>query len=108
MSVQHSDSEISKAIYCLINVGLLALALFLNRRAYMVFGTLGVAGYLEHLAGEVFKDSLLFPFALSLIGVAIIVAGLLFYRSRHAIDRWLARNLPRPLAALRPPHARAA
>jgi hypothetical protein len=108
LSMLHSDGEISKAIYCVINVGLLALALFLNRRAYMVFGTLGVAGYLGHLAGEVFKDSLLFPFALSLIGVAIIAAGLLFYRSRHAIDRWLARNLPRPLAALRPPHARAA
>lgn len=108
MSMLNSNSELSKAIYCLINVGLLALSLFLHRRAYMVFGTLGVAGYLEHLASEVFKDSLLFPFALSLIGVAVIVAGLQFYRSRHAIDRWLASNLPQPLAALRPPHARAA
>ena len=108
MSMLDSHSELSKAIYCLINVGLLALSLFLNRRAYMVFGTLGVAGYLGHLAGQVFKDSLLFPFALSLIGVAVIVAGLLFYRSRRAIDLWLARSLPRPLAALRPPHARAA
>ncbi|HET7595138.1 MAG TPA: hypothetical protein VFK49_06760, partial [Stellaceae bacterium] len=59
MSMLNSNSELSKAIYCLINVGLLALSLFLHRRAYMVFGTLGVAGYLEHLAGEVFKDSLL-------------------------------------------------
>src|SRR6266852_3780512 len=108
LSMLDSNSEVSKAIYCLINVGLLALSLFLHRRAYMVFGTLGVAGYLGHLAGEVFKDSLLFPFALSMIGVAVIVAGLLYHRSRHAIDRWLARNLPRPLAALRPPHARAA
>ncbi len=108
MSMLDSDSELSKAIYCLINVGLLALSLFLQRRAYMVFGTLGVAGYLGHLAEEVFKDSLLFPFALSLIGVAIIVAGLLYYRSRHAIDRWLTYNLPRPLAMMRPPHARAA
>ncbi len=108
LSMLDSNSEVSKAIYCLINVGLLALSLFLHRRAYMVFGTLGVAGYLGHLAGEVFKDSLLFPFALSMIGVAVIVAGLLYHRRRHAIDRWLARTLPRPLAALRPPHARAA
>lgn len=108
MSMLDSDSELSKAIYCLINVGLLALSLFLGRRAYMAFGTLGVGGYLGHLAGDVFKDSLLFPFALSLIGVAIIAAGLLYYRRRHAIDRWLMHNLPRPLAMMRPPHARAA
>jgi hypothetical protein len=108
MSMLDSHSEVSKAIYCLINVGLLALSLFLHRRAYMVFGTLGVAGYLGHLADEVFKDSLLFPFALSLIGVAVIAAGLLFYHRRQAIDRWLAHNLPRPLTMMRPPHARAA
>ena len=108
MSMLDSDSEISKAIYCLINVGLLALSLFLQRRAYMVFGALGVAGYLGHLAEQVFKDSLLFPFALSLIGVAVIAAGLLYYRSRHRLDRWLAHNLPRSLTMMRPPHARAA
>lgn len=108
MSMLDSDSEVSKAIYCLINVGLLILSLFLQRRAYMVFGTFGIAGYLEHLAGVVFKDSLLFPFALSLIGVAVIATGLLYYRSRHAIDGWLAQNLPRALTMMRPPHARAA
>src|SRR5690348_3910874 len=68
MSLLDSNSELSKAFYCLINVCLLGLSLFLQRRAYMVFGTLGVAAYLGHLAGEVFKNSLLFPFALSLIG----------------------------------------
>jgi len=35
------------------------------------------AGYLGYLAGRVFKDSLLFPFALSLIGLAIIALGVL-------------------------------
>jgi len=99
---------VSKAFYCLINVVLLALSLFLQRRAYMIFGTLGVAAYLGHLASEVFKDSLLFPFALSLIGVAVIASGLLYYRHRHAIERWLTERLPGQVLALRPPHARPA
>ncbi len=108
MSLLDSDREWSKAFYGLISLGLIALSLFLQRRAYMVFGALGVAGYLGHLADKVFKDSLLFPFALSAIGIAVIAAGLLYYRRRGVIDRWLARSTPRPFAALRPAHARIA
>lgn len=85
---------------------LLLLALFLQRRAYAVFGALGVAGYLHHLASEVFADSLLYPFALSLIGLAVIAAGLLLYRHQAALERMLAERLPTALRRLRPAHAR--
>ncbi len=107
LSLLDSGSEATKAVYCLINVGLLVLSLFLQRRAYMVFGTLGVVAYFGHLAYDVFSDSLLFPFALSLIGVAVIVGGLLYYRRRSTIARLISRRMPRAIAALRPPHARA-
>ena len=49
--------------------------MFLGRRVYAVFGVIGIALYLGDLADKVFRDSLLFPFALSLIGVAVIAAG---------------------------------
>jgi hypothetical protein len=39
-----------------------------NACAYAVFGAFGITLYLGHLADVVFKDSLFFPFALSLIG----------------------------------------
>ena len=58
-----------------MNVALLFLSVFLGRRVYAVFGVIGIAIYLGDLADKVFKDSLLFPFALSLIGVAVIAAG---------------------------------
>jgi hypothetical protein len=48
----------------------------LSRRVFAVFGGLGVAGYLGYLASHLFRDSLLFPFALTLIGLAVIGAGL--------------------------------
>lgn len=106
LSLTNSGSELGKFVYCLINVGLLLLSVVLARRIYAVFGTLGIAGYLGHLASVVFKDSLLFPFALSAIGVAIIAAGLLYHRHQAAIAAWAARALPPALLRLRPAHAR--
>jgi len=106
LSLSNSGSEIGKLIYAVLNVGLLLLSILLGRRVYAVFGTLGIAGYFGHLARAVFQDSLLFPFALSLIGVAVIAAGLLYHRHQAAIADWIERNLPAGLRQLRPPHAR--
>jgi hypothetical protein len=105
LTSMESDSEIGAGLYALINVGLLGLALFLQRRAYAVFGTLGIAAYLHHLASEVFRDSLLYPFALSLLGLAVLGAGLWYHRHQAAIAAALQR-LPAGLQALRPAHAR--
>jgi hypothetical protein len=106
LSLIDSDSERAKAFYCLINVVLVALSLFLQRRAYAVFGALGILGYLHHLAYQVFRDSLLYPFALSLLGLAIIGAGLWLYRRRTVLDQAFERALPAGLQALRPAHTR--
>ena len=58
------------------------------------------------LADVVFKDSLLFPFALSLIGIAVIAAGLFYHRKQEAIATWLAAHLPEAVLRLRPGRAR--
>ncbi|HET8726292.1 MAG TPA: hypothetical protein VFO41_02170 [Alphaproteobacteria bacterium] len=106
LTLLDSGGELARAAYCLINMGLIGLSLFLSRRVYAVFGALGVALYLGHLAGEVFGDSLLFPFALSLVGLAVIVGGVILYRRRARLDAWLDRILPAAVRALRPDHAR--
>jgi hypothetical protein len=106
LTLLDSQSELSKASYCLINLVLLLLALFLERRAYAVFGALGIAVYLHHLAEEVFKDSLLYPFALSAIGALIITAGLWLHRRHATLAMLLDQRLPPALRALRPAHAR--
>ncbi len=106
LSSMNSDSELSKALYCLINIVLVLLSVFLQRRAYAVFGALGISFYLGHLADRIFKNSLLFPFALSFIGLLIIAAGLLYYRHRARITEWVDCSLPDALKRLRPAHAR--
>jgi len=106
LTAQHSEDEFGKAIYCFVNVALIFLGLFLMRRAYAVFGGVGVSLYLGHLAAEVFKDSILFPFALSGIGVLVIGAGLLFHRYGHKLEALFSRILPASLSEWRPVHAR--
>ncbi len=102
LSAQSSDSELSKFVYCLINLALIGFAVFLSRRVYAVFGGLGLMMYLGHLAYRVFKDSLMFPFALSLLGLGVIGLGLLYYRRSAAINAALERALPAGLSRLRP------
>jgi hypothetical protein len=106
LTAQHSGDEIGKAAYCAINLGLLLLSLAFMRRAYAVFGAFGITLYLGHLASEVFKDSILFPFALSGIGVAVIAAGLLFHRYGPRLGAAIGAALPEYVRSLRPAHAR--
>lgn len=106
LTAQHSGDELGKALYCAINVVLIFLSVFLMRRAYAVFGAVGITIYLGYLASSVFQDSILFPFALSGIGVLLIVFGLMFHRYGAAFGATIGELLPAHLRGLRPAHAR--
>ena len=56
LAVSEARPAFGKALFCAINVGFIALGLFLNRRIYAVLGVIGVASYLGYLASDVFKD----------------------------------------------------
>jgi len=101
-----SASGFDKALYCAMNVGLLFFAVFLGRKVYAVFGVIGIAVFLGDLANKVFNDSLLFPFALSLIGVGVIAAGLFYYRHQEQVAAWLEARVPDSVKRLRPLHMR--
>jgi len=94
LSAMNSNSEWSKFGYFCINLLLIATGAILSRRAFAVFGGIGVAGYLGYLAWNVFKDSLVFPFVLTLIGFAIIGLGILWQRNERTITQRLHTLLP--------------
>ena len=94
LSATSSDSELARLGYCAVNLALIAGGAVLARRTFVVFGGLGVAGYLGHLAHDVFRDSLLFPFALTLIGLGVIAAGIAWQRHEGAIEARLRARLP--------------
>jgi hypothetical protein len=100
LSMMHSDSELNKFIYLCLNLAMIAVGAMLSRRVFTVFGGLGAAGYLGHLAYDVFKDSMLFPFVLTILGLAVIYLGILWQRHEEKISGELRRLLPVPLRDL--------
>ena len=100
LSSMSSDSEWNKFIYLCINLGLLLLGAILSRRAFVVFAAFGICAYLGHLAYDVFEDSLMFPFVLTLLGFAIIGAGLWWQRHEEQLTRRLRALLPQALREL--------
>ena len=103
LSFRESDSELGKFGYALINVALVFLGAAIGRRIFTVLGAIGVAGYLGYLSHKVFADSLMFPFALTLLGLAIVGLGIWWQRHEAGIHARLAGWLPaglRPLAGV--------
>ena len=94
LSSMNSGSELSKLGYCLVNVALIAFGAMLSRRVFAVFGGLGIAGYLGHLSHTVFRDSLLFPIALTAIGLGIVACGVAWQRHERRLGEWLRQGLP--------------
>ncbi len=100
MTFQHLDSEISKLIYFSINLVLIGVGVIIVRRVFVIFGAIGCSIYLGHLADEVFKDSWLFPIALTTIGLGIIYLGLIWQRNEKTIAKKVKSRLPLQLRKL--------
>ena len=100
LSSLNSDSELSKLVYFFINLLMIGVGVLLVRRVFVVFGALGSFGYLSHLASDVFKDSLLFPVALTAIGLGIIYLGVIWQKHEKSITAKSRLLLPGPLREL--------
>ncbi len=100
MTSQHSDSELSKFIYCCINLLLIGVGVVIIRRVFVIFGAIGCSIYLGHLANEVFKNSWLFPIALTAIGLGVIYLCLIWQKNEKVITQKVRKYLPLPLREL--------
>lgn len=96
------DGELGWLAYGIINAGLIIMSVFLLRRVFTIFGGLGLVGYFGHLAYVVFENSLLFPFALSALGIMVIAVGVLYQRHYATIERAVLGILPGSIQRLRP------
>ena|SRR5215211_2532260 len=103
LTLLEGGSELDWFFYGLVNLGLVLLSVLLQRRVFIVFGSLGVFGYVGHLAWEIFEDSLVFPFVLSAVGLAIIALGILYARNRERIERRLLSRVPKGARRFLPP-----
>lgn len=100
LSLQDSDSELSRFLYLCVNLVMTGIGVLLVRRVFVVFGALGSAGYLGHLASHVFEDSWLFPVSLTAIGLLVIYLGVLWQKNEKAITEKVRKFLPVQLQEL--------
>jgi hypothetical protein len=89
-----------KLVYLAINLALILVGAVLVRRTFTAFGAIGVAIVLGDLSWRLFKASWLFPIALTLIGIAIIYAGIWWSRNEVRLATRLRAALPTDLREL--------
>ncbi|GAA5214223.1 DUF2157 domain-containing protein [Corallincola platygyrae] len=104
LTSQHSDSELSKFLYCMTNLGLIFTGVLIFRRVFVVFGALGVSFYIGHLAYDTFKDSWLFPMALTVLGALVAYLGILWQKHELAITNAARRIFPESWLKRLPQH----
>ena len=102
LSLMDSTSEINKFIYCLLNILFIVAAVYLRRKVFLVFGTLGVLGYISHLAWKVFKDSYAFPLILAVLGLLIVFLGVKYQKNKVQFESFIEKHLPTFLMKWRP------
>jgi hypothetical protein len=83
-----------KLIYLAINFALILLAAMLQRRVFAVFGGIGVAMVLGDLSWNLFKDSFAFVAMLTVLGFALIAAGMWWSKNERRMCAHLRHLLP--------------
>lgn len=101
VSVESSNLLSAKLLYIGFNLLLIAVGTCLMRKVFLVFGGLGVLIMLGDLSRAIFKDSIGFPFSLTVLGLLTIGVGILWQRNERAIQTRIARILPPILVELR-------
>lgn len=100
LSMLESSSQWSKFLYCCINLVMIAVGAALQRRVFVVFGGLGLVGYLSYLAYRVFADNVLFPVWLTVLGIAVVYAGILWQRHEAMLGTSLRSVRPTALQTM--------
>lgn len=99
---QWDDSHLKMFIYCLINIIVMIISLVLQRPLFIVFGVIGIFSYIIYLAHRAFENSLIFPFILTIIGIAIIYFGIKYQQNRNVWEQAILRLIPSKIKRLLP------
>jgi hypothetical protein len=95
-----SNQLSGKLVYLAINLALVLIGAVIVRRSFTVFGAIGVGVVLVDISARFFRHSLVFPIALTLIGLAIVFVGVWWSRNEARIAARLQRVLPADLREL--------
>jgi hypothetical protein len=98
----HPSGSLSVAVGALGNAALILAALALRRRIFAVFGAVGLARALGHVAEQLLDPSV-FPLILAALGVGLAAGVVVYHRRAPAWERALSAALPGRWRRLLPP-----
>ena len=79
---------------CIFSVVVILFSVVVESQVLLLLGGIGVFLYLSYLAKRVFRNSLLFPFALTGLGMAIIFIGVQYQKYQGALRGMLLALTP--------------
>ncbi|XVJ52105.1 MAG: DUF2157 domain-containing protein [Vampirovibrio sp.] len=94
MKMLNGQGGLFYVLYALLNLLMMFISLFLQRKIFMVLGSLGLLIYLFLLAEELFKNTVSFPFILITIGFIILFMGVWYQKKQEKIKNYLDSLLP--------------
>jgi hypothetical protein len=100
LSSMSSNLLSGKLIYLAVNLCLVLIGAVLVRRAFTVFGAIGMGIVLADISWRFFKNSWMFPITLTLIGLVIVFLGVWWNRNEARIAARLQSALPADLREL--------
>lgn len=100
MTLQHSDSELAKFMYFVINLFMIGCGVLLVRRVFVIFGAFGSISYIGYLAFNIFQDSWLFPISLTVLGLCVVYLGVVWQKNEGRLATATRQLLPPALREL--------
>ena len=101
-SVFYNRDTAALAILLAVHVCMIFLSLFLEQPVFIVFGMIGITEFLMRISYIWFKDSPVFPFLLTIIGMFLIFSGIVYQKNRIKIDSAIVKRIPKSIRWLRP------
>lgn len=102
LTFSSTDELFLKFLYCGMNLMLIFIAVIFRRTVFLVFGAMGVFIFLYDITNSVFRNSLLFPIYLSLVGAGILFGAVLLIKNQEKLEARFAGGLPGFLKRLIP------
>jgi hypothetical protein len=87
MECMSGKSELVEFMCFLVYAAMMPLSVKLQRKVLVIFGGLGVIGYMHHVGWNLFHDSPLYPLVLVVCGLSTITAGVIVQRKFFQANR---------------------
>ena len=85
------DNEPVYFLFALFCLAYMIISILVQRKVFMVWGAIGIIGYLGHLAYDIFENSPIFPLVIIALGLAIIFSGIYYTKNCDKIEKTLRK-----------------